>query len=132
MFSRLLSGYSPESIQRAFDEFLSEGTGIPEASDIIKILREKQQMSRPEFKVFKPEESHPCYVDLSSEDQGKIDAALDTAYRVLRTPQKERRPDPAVVNHFAKMPVEIQKEIYQRLRMNVSEQQTNEAHQGDQ
>lgn len=103
VFSKVLSGYSPAQVESAFQEYFETGKGLPEPSDILKIIRSKRTHSGPAYKVFDPrkEETHPGYFELSEIDRTKIEEQLQKAKAALRTekPKQEK----FIPSHFESM-----------------------------
>lgn len=109
VFGKVLSGYSAEAIDSAFERYFETGKGIPEPSDILKILKARDVYNRPEYKVSPPEETHPRYIDLSEEGRRQIDESLQRAKDSLYVEKKKKhKPLP---NLFYRMPVEAQKAV---------------------
>lgn len=111
VFTRVLQDYSAHSVQSAFDHYFENSTGLPEPSDIVKIIKERQVYNRPEYKVFPKEENHPCYIDLSDPDKAKTDEALAKARAVLEADKPDKKKEKPLVDHFTRMPIEAQEQV---------------------
>ena len=117
VFGKVLSGYSAEAIESAFQRYFETGKGIPEPSDILKILKAWAVYNRPEYKVSPSEETHPRYIDLSEDGRAQIDESLQRAKESLYVePKKEHKPAP---NLFYRMPVEAQKAVLEECKKSV-------------
>lgn len=102
VFDKVLSGYSAEQINSAFERYFETGKGLPEPSDILNILKARQVYSRPEYKVSPPEETHPGYFDLSETEREKIDEALAQAKAGLFVEEEKQEDKPSY--HYQRMP----------------------------
>ena len=110
VFNKVLAGYTEEQINSAFERYFETGKGLPEPSDILKILEERSYYNRPEYKPFPESENHPGYIDLSDADKEEVDAALEKAKQSL-TIEKPDTPPPT--NHWFTLNAE-QREFYHR------------------
>lgn len=81
VFARILEGHNAEQIDSAFDRWFEIGKGLPEPSDILKILNERSVYSGPEYKYFDrtKEENNPRYGELKDEEKALVDEALNAA-----------------------------------------------------